>query len=136
VGHDLLIIEVLWSHSDTPHSVGLLWESDQPDAGTSTWQHTTFTTDIHVPGGIRTYNPSSRAASDPRLRPRGHWNRSRIELPKIIKYYRPKARRNQQRPLKKLLNVWDRNVSTSDRTAWQLDDDDDDDDDDILTKWP
>jgi hypothetical protein len=28
-------------------------------------------TDIHAPGGIRTCNPSKRAAADPRLRPRG-----------------------------------------------------------------
>jgi len=26
------------SHSDTPHSIGLLWKSNQPDAETSTWQ--------------------------------------------------------------------------------------------------
>jgi len=26
---------------DTPHSVVLLWMSDQPDAETSTWQHNT-----------------------------------------------------------------------------------------------
>ena len=32
-------------------------------------------TDIHAPGGIRTHNPSKRAAGDPRLRPRGHWDR-------------------------------------------------------------
>jgi hypothetical protein len=41
VGQRLLIIEASRSHSDTPHSVGLLWTSDQPDAGTSTWQHNT-----------------------------------------------------------------------------------------------
>jgi hypothetical protein len=32
----LLIIEASLSHSDTPHSVGLLWTSDQTDAETST----------------------------------------------------------------------------------------------------
>jgi hypothetical protein len=32
----LLIIEASRSHSDTPHSVGLLWTSDQPVAETST----------------------------------------------------------------------------------------------------
>jgi hypothetical protein len=47
VGQDL-IIENSWSHSDTPHSVGLLWTSDQPDAAISTWQHTTLTTDKHL----------------------------------------------------------------------------------------
>ena len=31
----LLIIEASWSHSDTSHSVGLLWTSDQPHAETS-----------------------------------------------------------------------------------------------------
>ena len=35
----LLIIETPRSHSDTPHSLGLLWTSDQPDAEISTWQH-------------------------------------------------------------------------------------------------
>ena len=36
VGQGLLIIEDLLLHSDTPHSVGLLWTSDQPVAETST----------------------------------------------------------------------------------------------------
>jgi hypothetical protein len=35
-------------------------------------------TNIHAPGGIRTHNPSKRAAADPRLRPRGHWDRPTI----------------------------------------------------------
>ena len=30
---------------------------------------------IHAPGAIRTRNPSKRAVADPRLRPRGHWDR-------------------------------------------------------------
>jgi len=41
-------------------------------------------TDIHVLGGIRTYNPSKRAAADPRLKQRGYRDRrvagSSIEL--------------------------------------------------------
>jgi hypothetical protein len=37
LGQGLLIIEVSRSHtSDTPHTVGLLWTSDQPVAETST----------------------------------------------------------------------------------------------------
>jgi hypothetical protein len=36
VGQGFLIIEALRSHSDTPHSLRLLWTSDQPDAETST----------------------------------------------------------------------------------------------------
>jgi len=34
---------------DTPHWVGFLWTSDQPDAETCTWQHTALTTDRPVP---------------------------------------------------------------------------------------
>jgi hypothetical protein len=36
VRQGLLIIEASRSQSDTSHSVGLLWTSDQPDAETST----------------------------------------------------------------------------------------------------
>jgi len=42
VGLDLLIIKASRSHSDTPHSVGLLWTGDQPGVETSTSQHTTL----------------------------------------------------------------------------------------------
>jgi hypothetical protein len=37
---------------------------------TSTWQHTTLTTNIHDPGGIQTHNLSRWAAKDLRLKPR------------------------------------------------------------------
>ena len=39
----LIIIVASRSHSGTPHSVGLLWTSDQPHTEASTWQHTTLT---------------------------------------------------------------------------------------------
>ena len=42
VGQGLRNIEASRSHSDTPHSVGLLWTSDQPGTQTSTLQHTTL----------------------------------------------------------------------------------------------
>jgi hypothetical protein len=32
-------------------------------------------TNIYAPGGIRTYNPIKRVATDPRLRPLGQWDR-------------------------------------------------------------
>jgi hypothetical protein len=47
VGLSRLIVEASRLHSDTPHSVGLLFTSDQPFAETSTWQHTTLTTNRH-----------------------------------------------------------------------------------------
>ena len=68
-------VEASRSYSDTPYSVGLPQMSDQPVSDISTSQHTTFSTDIHNPGGIRTRNPSKRAAVYPRLRPRGQWYR-------------------------------------------------------------
>jgi hypothetical protein len=72
VGQDLLIIEASRSHVlDTPHSVGLLWTSDQPVADNTQHSHET---DIHAACGIQTHNPSKRTAADPRLRPRGHWD--------------------------------------------------------------
>jgi hypothetical protein len=36
--------------------------------------------DIHVPGGIGIHNSRKRAAADPHLRPRGHWDRLQIIL--------------------------------------------------------
>jgi hypothetical protein len=62
VGHGLLIIEASRSHSDTPHSVGLLWKSDQPVEETYTWKHTKLTRDRH-PCTRRDSNPQSQQAS-------------------------------------------------------------------------
>ena len=42
VGRGLLIIEDLRSHSDAPHSVGLLWTSAQPVGETLCWQYIKF----------------------------------------------------------------------------------------------
>ena len=72
VGQGLLIVEDSRSHSDTPHSLGLLWTSDQPDAETSTWQQTTLTTDRH-PCPRRDSNSQSQQASG--LRPSGPCSR-------------------------------------------------------------
>ena len=41
VGYRILIHEVPRSHSDTPHSVGIVWTSHQLVTVTSTGQHTT-----------------------------------------------------------------------------------------------
>ena len=47
-----------------------------------------------------------------------------------MKYYSPTGRRNHGRPLKRLLDTWDRNRSISGPTPWKIYDDDDGDDDD------
>jgi len=76
VGQGLLIIDASRSHSDTSHSVGLLWKSDQPDTENPTCQHITHTKDGHPwCNRFRTRNPRKQAAADPRFRPRGHWDR-------------------------------------------------------------
>jgi len=61
-GQDLIVIEASRLHSDTPHTVGLLWTSDQPVAGTSTWQYTTHTRDRHL-CPRRDTNPQSQQAN-------------------------------------------------------------------------
>jgi len=43
-----------------------------------------------------------------------------------MKHYSPIGRRSRGRPLKRLLDTWDRNGSTSGLTPWQTYDDDDD----------
>jgi len=56
LGQGLLIIEASW-----PQSVGLLWTNVQPDAETSTSEHTTITTDRH-PCHRRVSNPAIPAS--------------------------------------------------------------------------
>ena len=87
VGHGLLSIEASRSHSDTPHSVGLLWGMINPSQ--RSLHHNTQQsqgTDIHAPGRIRTHNPSKRSAADQRLRPRGHWDRQKTSIQMNIYY--------------------------------------------------
>jgi hypothetical protein len=69
MGQGLLIVEASWSHSDTPHSVGLISATQRPLPDNT--QHSQAT-DNNACGGIRTHNPSKRVAVDPRLRSRGH----------------------------------------------------------------
>jgi hypothetical protein len=57
-----------------------------------------------------------------------HVNRMpRNRLHSVMKYYSPTGRRNHGRPLKKLLDTWDRNRSTSGPTPWKIYAVDDDD---------
>jgi len=66
VGQGLLVVEGLQSHSDTPHSIGLLWTSDQLVAQTSTLQHSVLTTyrqTDRYPCSRRDSNPQFQQAS-------------------------------------------------------------------------
>ena len=49
----------------------------------------------------------------------------RNRLPRVITHYSPTGRRNHGRPLKRILDTWDRNASTSGPTPWEIYDDDD-----------
>ena len=77
MGHGLLILEVSWSNTTTHHSredsSGRVTGPSHRPLPDNTQRSTQ--TNIHVPGGIRTHNPSKRVAADLRLRPRGHWDR-------------------------------------------------------------
>jgi len=55
-------------HNDAPQSAGPLWTSDNPVAVTSTWQHTTLTTDRH-PCPRWDSNPQSQQANGRRPTP-------------------------------------------------------------------
>jgi len=84
----LFITEASRSYSDTPHSVGLLCSSDQPDAETSIGRHTTITRDRY-PCPQWDSNPQSqlRATDDPSLRPRGYWDQPNIPIASFNKPY-------------------------------------------------
>jgi hypothetical protein len=68
VGQGLLIVEASWLHSDTLHSVALIWTRDNPVAETSTWQNTPFTKDT-LECRRRLSNPQSQQASGRRPTP-------------------------------------------------------------------
>ena len=55
-------------HNDTPQSVGLVWTSDHLIVETSTWQHTTLTTDKHPCPGWDS-NPQSQQSTGRRPTP-------------------------------------------------------------------
>ena len=75
-GFSLLAFQgFLITHYDAPQSVGLPWTSDQSVAETSTWQHTTLTTDKH-PCPPWDSNPQSQQASCRRR----HWDRHIIPI--------------------------------------------------------
>jgi len=57
----LFISEASLSHSDTLHTIGLLWMNDKPDAQTSTRQQTTVIRDKH-PCPWWDFNPKSQLA--------------------------------------------------------------------------
>ena len=77
-GHGLLVLEVSRSHTTTHHS-----RYDSPGRVISPSQRPLPDNTQHkqtCPRRDSNPNPSRRAAADPRLRPRGHWNRQDLIL--------------------------------------------------------
>jgi hypothetical protein len=78
LGHGLLIIKASRSHSDRHTTIGRTpldeWSAQRRNLNVTKYN----THKRHVLGGIRTRNPSKGAATDRRLRLRGHWDLSRI----------------------------------------------------------
>jgi len=82
VVQDFVIIEASWSYSDTPDSLRLLWTSDS-GCGTELYltTHNTHNRQISTPPlGFEPAIPGKRAAADPRLRSRGHWDWQTINM--------------------------------------------------------
>ena len=71
MGPGFLRVEGSLSHSDTPHSVGLLWTSDQPTQRTlpDNTQHSQER-DFHDSGGTLNRHSRKRTAANPGFRPR------------------------------------------------------------------
>ena len=104
------------THNDTSQSAGSLCTSDRPVAETSTWQH-----NPRPGGGIRTRDPSTRAAADPRLRPLSHWHRLYRQNEPIAIY---ECTRQNEKCLRQLSPVRTQTLphETPDRLMWLLDD--------------
>ena len=93
VGKGLFIIETPWLDSHTPHSVGLLWTSDQPNAETSTWRHTTFKRRTSVPP--EGFEPAIPASVQPQTQALAHattgagirWNLSVLQSKRSLLHY-------------------------------------------------
>jgi len=77
VGQGIHIHEVPRSHTTTRHRrYDSSWREISPSQRPLP-DHTQHSqqTNVHAPGGFWAHNLNRRAAADPRLRPRGHWDR-------------------------------------------------------------
>jgi hypothetical protein len=76
MGLGLLVSSRFHDHTHFRHTTVGRTPLDEGPARRRDLYLTTLTSDRHpAPGGIRTHDPSKRAAEDPRLRPHGHWDR-------------------------------------------------------------
>ena len=122
-GFSLLVFEVSWSHTTTPHSrydfSGRVISSSHRPLPDNT-QHSQQT-NIHAPGGIQTHNLNRRAAVDLRLGPGGHWSRLYTDITcwklcamkQMIFSYKNKSESTQRQvAITTLSRVWFNAVNT------------------------
>ena len=110
----------LWAHSRVSPVVGLLPLASAPAClGTDYKTNAQITKDLKITPMLDKLLEYKRSWIQ-------HVNRTpRNRLPRVLKYYWPTGRRNRGGTLKRLLDTWDRNGSTSGPTPWQIYDDDD-----------
>ena len=94
VGQDLLIVEASRSYSDTPHSVGLLWTSDQPDADSSAWKNkkTHKRQPSIPPPGFGPTIPASEQPQAHAFRRRGRYNQQKMNTACLFFFFRKVSR--------------------------------------------
>ena len=91
------------------------WSSPPRDVCLTT--HNTQDTDIHAPG-IRTRNPSKRAAADSRLRPSGLWDRHCVtKCKRFLKRHAMRAVKSAW--MNRLLSPWQVNRQPSSQSVSQ-----------------
>ena len=84
----LRFFEITFRHTTGGRTPLYEWSARRRDLYLTT--HDTHNRQTSMPpGGIRTRNPSKRAAADPRLRPRGHWDWLSGRIPQRIEVTRP-----------------------------------------------
>ena len=87
LGHGLLLRGLAITHPTRQDSFGRVISPTQRRLPDNT-QHSQEI-DIHYRCGIRTHNPRNPVASDPRLRPRGHWDKQLRNVAQLMSVCRP-----------------------------------------------
>jgi hypothetical protein len=94
--------ESIWTVGRTP------WTGDRPDAKPlpthRAAQHRKTRTHIHASSGVRTHDPSVRAAEDSTcLRPRGHWDQQMFILIYVNELCSPFANNTRSAYIKRII---------------------------------
>ena len=121
---------VFWRHKCGPSSVVTMWHHVGMDVlqceymRTAGYTWTDYKTNAQISKELKITQNLDKLLECKRSWTQ-HVNRMpRNRSPRVMKYYCPTGRRNHVRPLKRLLDAWDRNGSTGGPTPWKIYDDD------------